>query len=113
MNSNLKVQCKLIGLTGHAGVGKDTVRSYLHKKYPNTWGLAFADSLKEAAAQLFGIPLDHFYDSQVKEVTNPYWNVSPRQIAQFFGTEMVRDHLHKLLPEMAAGDFWIHRMAVS
>jgi len=103
------VRCKLIGIHGHAGSGKDTVGSYLHSTRDNTWKLSFADPLKEAASKMFGIPEDDFYDSDVKERPDPFWNVSPRQVAQFFGTEMVRETIHRLLPDTGQ-KFWIERM---
>ena len=103
------VQCKLIGIHGHAGSGKDTVGAYLHLNQDNTWKHSFADPLKRAAAQMFGLPEDHFYDTELKEYPDPFWKVSPRQIAQFFGTELVRQNIGRLLPE--TGDqFWIERM---
>jgi len=108
LNLNLNVDCKLIGICGHAGSGKDTVGFYLKEKHDNTYKLAFADPLKEAAAQMFGVAVDVFYDSE-KEVRNDFWGVSPRQMAQFFGTEMVRETIPKLLPEVGS-NFWVRRM---
>lgn len=103
------VKPKLIGICGHAGAGKDTVGQYLVSTRDNTYKLAFADPLKTAAAEMFGIPLLEFYDPDYKEVPNDFWGVSPRQIAQFFGTEMVRENLGRLLPDVAE-NFWITRM---
>lgn len=104
------VKCKLIGICGHARSGKDTVGQYLNQTRPDTYKLAFADALKAASAAMFGIDLDKFYDDELKEHPDPVWNVSPRKIAQFFGTEMVRDTLDRLIPGMGA-NFWIQRMA--
>lgn len=103
------VKPKLIGICGHSGAGKDTVGDYLHRTRDNTYKLAFADSLKEAASAMFGIPILEFYDPDYKEVPNDFWGVSPRQIAQFFGTEMVRENLGRLLPDVAE-NFWVTRM---
>lgn len=103
------VKPKLIGICGHAGAGKDTVGDYLNKTRDNTYKLAFADPLKEAASAMFGIPILEFYDSDYKEVPNDFWGVSPRAIAQFFGTEMVRENLGRLLPDVAE-NFWVTRM---
>jgi len=103
------IKPKLIGICGHAGAGKDTVGDYLHKTRDNTYKLAFADPLKDAAAAMFGIPILEFYDPDYKEVPNEFWGVSPRQIAQFFGTEMVRENLGRLLPDVAE-NFWVTRM---
>ena len=60
------------------------------------------------AAVAFGIPLDWFYQDDLKEEPHPNWGVSPRAIAQFMGTEMFRDTVAKLLPSVE-NDFWIKR----
>jgi len=44
----------IIGLTGHAGSGKDTVAALLAERF-NVCRLAFADSLKHEIAHAFGI----------------------------------------------------------
>lgn len=106
------VACKLIGICGHAGSGKDTVADYIRHAHDDTWKLAFAKPLKEAAAKLFGIPLDAFTETDWKEVSDAYWNLTPRQVAQFFGTEMVRETAGKLLPGIGS-DFWIHRLIMT
>lgn len=103
------VKCKLIGICGHASAGKDTVGDYLNQTRDNTYKLSFADSLKEAAAAMFGIPVMEFYNPKYKESPNNFWGISPRQIAQFFGTELVRENLGRLLPDVAE-NFWITRM---
>jgi len=104
------VSCKLIGIHGAARSGKDTVAMYLHEKHDNTWKVAFADPLKRAASQMFGIPEEYFWTDELKEVPDHFWNVSPRQVAQFFGTEMVRENVSKLIPSVGQ-DFWVYRMA--
>jgi hypothetical protein len=109
MTAPITVSCKLIGIYGHARSGKDTVGKYLHEKHDNTYKLAFADALKQAAAKMFGIPEDSFYDEDTKEVVDEFWGVSPRQIAQFFGTELVRQNIDRLIPGIGE-NFWISRM---
>ena len=99
----------LIGIHGRAHTGKDTVASYLEHEKSNFWIESFAAPLKAAASAAFGIPLEHFSSPATKEVKDPYWQVSPRQIAQFLGTECFREQLSKLI--LAVGnDFWIQRM---
>lgn len=108
---------KLIGIHGHAGAGKDTISGYLHSKYPNVYGEPFAGPLKAACSEAFGIDEDDFSDPDVKNVVNPYWGVSPRQIAQFVGTEMFRGTLQNLVKATVfdanryAYNFWINRLA--
>lgn len=86
---------QLIGISGHAGVGKDTVAQYIQEKYENVYGEAFADPLKEACAAAFGLPIECFHDREVKEQES-IWGPSPRKIAQFVGTEMFRELTEKL-----------------
>jgi hypothetical protein len=101
----------LIGITGHAGAGKDTIKDFLLSTYKNYYSLAFAEPLKAAASVAFGIPLEDFSDPATKELDNDFWNVSPRSIAQFVGTEMFRETMGKLIPETGS-DFWIKRAAM-
>lgn len=102
-------QIQLIGVSGNSGVGKDTVASYLHGAYEKVYTEHFADPLKKACSEAFGLPLEFFNDPDLKEETNGVWEVSPRMIAQFFGTELFRDNIWKLLPNDQQ-DFWVRRM---
>ena len=107
----MKKIIRLIGIHGHAGVGKDTVASYLEQSKKDTYIEAFADPLKSACAALFGIPLDSFYDEEEKEIVDPFWGVSPRQMAQFVGTELIRNHLGKLFDNEDNGRlFWVRHL---
>ncbi len=99
----------VIGISGSARSGKDSVCTYLYSTFTETHSEAFAGPLKEAAAFAFGIPHRDFNDPERKELINPYWGVSPRMIAQFVGTEMFRDTIDKLLPN-DHNDFWVRRM---
>lgn len=100
----------LIGIHGHAKSGKNTVCTFLGQHISDAYQEAFADPLKEAAAEMFGWPPHIFYLEETKENIISPWHVSPRQCAQFFGTEMVRDNIHKLIP-MIGPNFWVARMA--
>lgn len=101
---------QIIAIAGKAGSGKDTIADYITSKYLNCWTESFASPLKRACAEAFGIPLANFNDSSIKEIEDLPWNTSPRKIAQFVGTEMFRDMIPKLLPEIG-NDFWVQRMA--
>jgi hypothetical protein len=100
---------QLIGITGKAGSGKDTIAKYIQRNFEDTYIEHFADPLKEAASKAFGIPTYAFSSSEFKGLSDPYWKVSPRQIAQFFGTEMFRETIYRLLPQIGM-DFWVYRM---
>ena len=90
----------LIGITGKARSGKDTVGNYI-KGMHNFNTYAFADPIKKAASIMFGIPLDYFYDDEHKERIVSQWDLSPRQIMQTLGTEGGRDLFRQ--------DIWVKR----
>lgn len=85
----------IIGITGLAGAGKDTISNMVMLSLRNelkikTQAFAFADTLKKAASIIFNVPLEHFYDRDVKEAKIPYWDMSPREMAQKLGTDACR-----------------------
>ncbi len=97
---------KLIGIHGHAQVGKDTAARWIAENYQNCYGESFAKPLKAACAAAFGLPLEHFNDSQLKE-QETFWGVSPRKIAQFVGTEMFRTVIKDLYDQYVDESHWI------
>lgn len=103
-------QTLVIGINGLAGAGKDTVANMVLLSLKKDHGLnvkcfAFADSLKKAAAIIFNVPLEDFYDRTKKEESIPYWNMSPRQMAQQLGTEACRKGIRD--------DIWIKSLESS
>lgn len=83
----------IIGIGHKKGVGKDTVANRLVDSY-GFIRMSFADPLKEACRIIF-----HFSDEQLygnlKEVIDPRWGKSPRQILQLFGTDALRAVIDK------------------
>lgn len=78
-----------VGVCGYKGAGKDTAATRLVER----WGFerrALADPLKQAAAAIFGFTPDQLY-GDLKEAVDPYWNLSPRQVLQWLGTEGCRE----------------------
>ena len=85
---------KLIGITGKAGCGKDTVANMLRQRGYETY--AFAKPLKAALAAI-GFPEP---ESRLdKEAKYPEKDYSYRRLMQVFGTDFVR----KVLGEQ----FWV------
>lgn len=95
---------RLIGISGRAGSGKDTVADYLWKKY-GFLKMSFADPLKRAASNMFGVKLEAFYDQEMKEEIIDFWGLSPRRMAQLLGTEATKP--------VFGPDIWIKRFVVS
>ena len=89
----------LIGLTGLAGTGKDTVRNILQDE--GFTGFAFADPIRGMIRELLssnGIDDGYIDDRERKEKTIPALGVSYRHLAQTLGTEWGRS---------LAPDFWL------
>lgn len=76
---------KIIGLTGKAGVGKDTVAHCLATQYAFTT-YAFAEPIKDMLAAI-GVEC---HNRQQKEAPHPLFGVSPRHMMQTLGTEWMR-----------------------
>lgn len=94
----------LIGIHGHAGVGKDTLAKSLENNF-DCVKLAFAGKLKEACDVLFGIR--HWYYEEYPSFKNlplDFWGKSPREIWQLFGTEAMR--------KTFGDDIWLKIMEV-
>lgn len=101
----------IIGLHGRKQSGKDTIARYLISEYGFT-KLAFADKLKEAVANLFGMSLeevDQFKEVGIDDIplveinlqirNTTEWCFSWREFLQRFGTEMGRNTFGE--------DFWV------
>lgn len=99
---------RVIGLAGFKGSGKDTAGHMLRDRagYQLT---SFAANVKSALCPMFGWQ-PHMMEGvtrqsrEWREKPDPYWSqqlgqpITPREIMQRFGTDLVRRHLHN--------DFW-------
>lgn len=91
---------RLIGLTGYAGTGKDTVRKVLETEFDMD-GIAFADPIREMLSMLLssvGVDDSWMTERHLKEQEIPGIGMSYRKLAQTLGTEWARS-LHP--------DFWV------
>lgn len=97
---------KIIGITGSAGSGKDTIGDILVRNLPNWEKVSFAGHLKDVTALLFGFDRKMLAgetpeDRQIREQPDPYWSekmgkdFTPRFALQFFGTNLLRNQLHQ------------------
>lgn len=103
------VQVNLFGLIGRKHSGKDSVANIIRDATPvdtKVLRFAFADRLKNVCSQMFAFPDNtYFHDQTKKEVVHPeYSHMTPREIMQWFGTDVVRKELGE--------DFWIDRLKI-
>lgn len=88
----------LIGLTGYAGSGKDTVADILRDKY-YFCKTSFAFPIKSMLCTMLEVPMEAWNDREWKENPLPGYGVSPRVMAQTLGTEWGRD--------LVSEDIWV------
>lgn len=93
----------LIGITGKAGSGKDTVAGYLCTVYGFT-RYGFADPIKQMLGKI-GVDC---WSPHLKEVPVPWCGVSPRRMAQTLGTDWGRQLIHPDLWLLIAGQYIDH-----
>lgn len=95
---------KLVGLTGRARCGKNSVYDFLNEKH-GCAQFQFAGALKSAAAILLNKRKSQVeglgYD---REKIMPEWGFSMREFLQKLGTECIRGTFRE--------DFWINRVAI-
>lgn len=93
----------LIGITGKMGSGKTTTANYL----VNSWEFqeyVMAEPLKQIA-KIFGFTHRQLYGSQNDKLEiHPHWGISGREFLQKVGTDMFRELLPKVIPEMKIND---------
>ena len=89
----------IIGLTGKARSGKDTVAEHLAVAhgFHHYW---FSKPMKDACRSMFGWDDAHLY-GDLKEVVDPRFGISPRVALQTLGTEWGRNTINS--------DLWILR----
>ena len=96
---------RLIAICGFEGSGKDTVATLL--SHHGFVAVAFADTLKQAVASIFGWDYELLKGCSVesrqwREKVDPYWEnelgikgLTPRKVLQYIGTDVMRQHFHK------------------
>lgn len=79
----------IIGIFGKKGHGKDTIADYLVEHY-NFHKLTYAEPIKKICKEIFSLSDEQLSDHSLKEIIDPRWKKSPRQIMQLIGTDLFR-----------------------
>ena len=105
----------IIGLCGNKRAGKDSFADHLISKYKTIQKYSFAGPLKKACQIMFCLSAEQI-DGTLKETVDKRWGLSPRQIFQTFGTDLIRNEYPKLVPgskvEKIGSSFWVYRFQI-
>ena len=93
----------IIAICGYKRSGKDTIAEYLTKNY-NYNHYKITDKLRKIVQLLFNLN-DNDYEINKEKIDNR-WNITPRKMMQFIGTEVFQYKIQELLPDIGR-DFWI------
>ncbi len=100
---------RVIGITGQAGHGKDTVAAMI-KKILGGRILSFADPLKNICKLLFRLDDSDVFTQAGKAQYNPKLQMTHRHLLQKMGTEVFREHLRVAMPELPFDSIWVWHM---
>lgn len=98
---NKRKNMVLIGLMGFKQSGKDTFADYLVRHY-GFEKHAFAEPVKKICQIMFLLTKEQLDDPKLKETIDGRWGLTPRQMMQKVGTDMVR--------QVWDEDFWVKNM---
>lgn len=87
---------KIVAICGLKRSGKDTIADYLCANYGYT-KIKIANPLKKGLKAMFGFS-DEQLESDKKDDVDPRWEVEPRKIMQFVGTEVMQYQLQQIIP---------------
>lgn len=99
----------LIGITGKKRAGKDTAAEPLTESGYQLY--RFADPIKRLCADIF-LWDDEWINGKFKETVDPRWGISPREAAQYVGTELFRQRLPELCEPfnlVIGSNIWVER----
>ena len=89
---------KLIGISGYKGSGKDTLAKFIMAYAPYV-KYSMADPIR-AIGTVMGFTDEEMLDPVKKELVSEFFGISWRKFAQWIGTDVMRDGLKVLIPDM-------------
>jgi hypothetical protein len=100
----------IIGITGKKYHGKDMLADFLITLPINGFQkYSMALPIKKALKELFGFTEDQV-NGKLKEDIDKDWNITPREVMQFFGTQVMQFKIQELLPDINR-NFFVKRFA--
>jgi dephospho-CoA kinase len=98
---------RIVGVCGSKYSGKDTVSNILGKLYGYE-NIKISEPLKNVSKILFNFTEEQVEGSK-KDVVDPVWGITPRQVLQFIGTDIMQFEIQKLLKGQGR-NFWVDRV---
>lgn len=98
---------RLILICGFKRSGKDTMAQYLEHKY-DFKHLKISTPLKDATKILFNFS-DSQLENEKKDEVDPRWNMTPREVMIYLGTNVFQYKINDILPQ-AKRRFWINNL---
>lgn len=96
----------IIGFAGKKQSGKTTAVNIIKEKFKDrVIILNFGDAVKESLRPIFHFTDEELYGDK-KEVINEFWGITPRNIMQFFATELMRQQISDKYKNIG-GNIWV------
>jgi hypothetical protein len=93
----------IIAFCGRRRVGKDEAAMYLSDRYAMKH-IKISARLKQACRVMFGFTAQQVEDE--KDAVDGKWGVSPRQVMQFIGTDVMQFKIQEIMPNVERS-FWV------
>ncbi len=98
---------RIIAICGLKRSGKDTIADYLCNNYGYT-KIKVANPLKQGLKAMFGFT-DEQLETDKKDEIDPRWNIEPRKLMQFIGTDVMQYQLQQIIPDIGR-KVWIRSL---
>lgn len=89
----------VIGICGKKFNGKDTIADHMVQHY-GFIKISLGDPLKKAIKEIFSFTDVQLWGSD-KDVVDPFWKITPREVMQFVGTDCFRIGLSERFPNIS------------
>lgn len=106
-NQDMMMTPRIIAICGLKRSGKDALADALCNLYGYE-KIKISEGLKEVLKTLFSFT-EAQLESDLKDLPDAKWGVTPRKIMQFMGTEIMQYEIQKVLPNVGR-TFWIKKI---
>lgn len=98
---------RIIAICGLKRSGKDTLADVISEVYGYK-KIKIAESLKDMVKATFNFS-DEQLETDAKDIIDDKWGITPREVLQFMGTDVMQYHIQSILPNIGR-TFWIKKL---